>query len=42
MTTPEPLSDCCKAPYLWLTCEGCDDSDERHDFAACSECGGDI
>ena len=35
-------SECCNAAYLWLTCDECEFSSERHDFATCSKCGQDI
>ena len=37
----ELLSTCCNASYLWLTCNGCEVNEDRHDFSTCSECGQD-
>jgi hypothetical protein len=44
-TNTEPKSACCKADYLWLHCDECEESlndGEGHDFATCTECGADI
>jgi hypothetical protein len=35
-------TNCCEADYVWLTCDECELSDEKHDFATCSKCGQDL
>lgn len=38
----ENLTTCCGGDYIWLTCDECEQSGEPHDYATCSDCGGDI
>lgn len=32
---------CCNQDVIWLTCEGCEVSDETHEFGYCAYCHAD-